>query len=49
MMGLHNAFYRKNLLFNSEEALRFGEEWAEMISSEPTKESCEFAKKYGGY
>ncbi|MDR1890699.1 MAG: ribonucleoside-diphosphate reductase subunit alpha [Puniceicoccales bacterium] len=47
MMGLQNAFYSKNLSFNSEEAIRFGEECAEIISYETINESCELAKKYG--
>ncbi|MDR2779132.1 MAG: ribonucleoside-diphosphate reductase subunit alpha [Puniceicoccales bacterium] len=47
MMGLQNALYSKNLSFNSEEAIRFGEECAEIISYETINESCELAKKYG--
>jgi ribonucleoside-diphosphate reductase alpha chain len=47
MMGLQNAFYNKNLSFNSEEAIRFSEECAEIISYETINESCELAKKHG--
>ncbi|MDR3144185.1 MAG: ribonucleoside-diphosphate reductase subunit alpha [Puniceicoccales bacterium] len=47
MMGLQNAFYQKNLPFNSPEAVEFGERCAEIISYETIGESCALAEKYG--
>ncbi|MDR1401680.1 MAG: ribonucleoside-diphosphate reductase subunit alpha [Puniceicoccales bacterium] len=47
IMGLQNAFYRKNLPFGDMEAIEFGEECAEFISHETINESCKLAEKYG--
>jgi ribonucleoside-diphosphate reductase alpha chain len=47
IMGLQNAFYRKNLPFGDREAVEFGEECAEFVSHETINESCELAEKYG--
>jgi ribonucleoside-diphosphate reductase alpha chain len=47
MMGLQNAFYNKNLAFGSAEAIKFGEECAEIIAHGTIEESSNLAAKYG--
>lgn len=47
MMGLQNAYYNKNLAFDSDEALQFAEDCSEIIAYESIKESVELAKAKG--